>query len=167
MPTAYEYVQWHARNFTLEEWTDPTILTFVDSRVLEALDDLRDAFGGAIFPSKRSDGWARTSGSDGSQHYAVGRLSTACDIFPDHPVMECWLEALADRRWGGFGLYLDTLHTPTQPAAMMHLDLRPGKRILWVRNEMGRYVYEHKDPDRFWELVSRVPKHKRRTRISQ
>lgn len=158
MPTAYEYVQNYSANFALHEWSDPTVLTFVDERVLVALDDLRDRFGRPIYPSQVDAGWARMTGSPTSQHYADGRLATAADIFPERPVLDCWLAAIADPRWGGFGLYLDTRAAPKQPGSMLHLDLREGPRVFWVRNEIGQYIYKTGDAYRFWELVSRVPK---------
>lgn len=152
-----------SRWFTASEWPDPNILSLVHARVLQNLDTLRDRYGEPIHPSQHPDGWARQRGSVTSQHYAVGRLSTAADVFPAGDVLACWLEALRMPEWGGIGLYLDTKLNAAQPGAMMHLDLRTGPRRLWVRNEIGEYIYHHDSPKRFWDTLPRVRGHKWRS----
>lgn len=63
---------------------------------------LREASGLPLIPSPVHDGWARTSGSKGSRHYAVGRLSDAGDIFPARGrLMECGLRAQERTEIGG------------------------------------------------------------------
>lgn len=151
--TAYRY-----GNFSPSEWPDPTVLKLVDTRVLAGLNKLRDMHGKALHPSKHPDGWSRTTGSTTSRHYAVGRLSDAGDFFPEGDVLECWLKAIQMPEWGGFGLYLDTKKSIYQPGAMMHLDLRPGPRVFWIRNEIGEYVLKDKEPAKFWNALARVRK---------
>lgn len=158
MPSAYDYIERGlARNFRLDEWPDPVALTMLDSRVLEGADALRDRVGRAIHPSQHLEGFARTTGSQSSRHFAgSGRMSDAGDWFPTGDIMEWWLAAVEDRRWGGIGVYLDTAirSNPPQPTSMLHLDLRPGPRLFWVRNETGEYIY-HTDR-RFWKALSRA-----------
>lgn len=149
----------HSRYFSLSEWPDPNVLSMVDAEVIKGLDSLRYRFGAPILPSKHPGGWARLDGSTDSQHYAKGRLATAADVFPVGPVLDCWLAAIEDPFWGGIGLYLDTRLSPSQPGAMLHLDIRSEPRIMWVRNEVGKYTYKHTEPDKFWGLVGRVPRH--------
>jgi len=153
--TALQYLP-RSGNFTASEWPDVNVLALVDARVLQNLDTLRDRHGQAIHPSRHPDGWARASGSVTSQHYAVGRLSTAADVFPAGDVLSCWLQALAMPVWGGIGLYLDTRLHSLQPGAMMHLDIRTGPRKLWIRNEVGEYISESLAPQRFWDALPRV-----------
>jgi hypothetical protein len=142
--------------FALDEWPDPKNLKHVDARVLFALDELRERYGQRIYPSRAAGGWARFSGSQTSKHYAVDRLCTAGDIFPAGSVLDCWMHAIQMRQWGGFGLYLDTNRNEFQPGPMMHLDLRTGPRVFWVRNEVGSYIYKSEDPVKFWKAVARV-----------
>lgn len=152
---AYEYLP-NARNFSASEWFEPEILKLVSAQVLQELDHLRDRCGFALHPSQLSDGWARTTGSTTSRHYAGGGLSIAGDFFPAGDVLECWVKAVEMPHWGGFGVYLDTNLNEKQPRAMMHLDLRTGPRVFWVRNEIGDYIYKHENPQRFWENLIRA-----------
>lgn len=157
MATAYDYLEnGRARNFRLDEWDDPVALTMLDARVLEGADALRDRVGRPLHPSRHPEGFVRTAGSKTSQHYAVNRLSTAGDFFPTGDILKWWLAAVEDRRWGGIGVYLDTeiKVNPPQPTSMLHLDLRPGPRVLWVRNEVGDYIYHTEK--RFWKALIRA-----------
>lgn len=152
MTTAYDYIA-KSRYFKRHEWPDPTVLAYADARLLVGLDALRDAINRPIHPSQHPEGLVRFDGSETSQHYVGnGRLSTAIDFFPEGDVRECWLHAVADPRWGGFGIYLDTKRLPRQPGPMMHLDLRGGPRVFWVRTATGKYIYAHKRPNMFWKL---------------
>lgn len=123
-------------------------LSRVDARVVQALQVWRDLCGKPIALTPVPEGIFRTEGSPTSQHFAVGRLSTALDVFPADP-REAYLHALDVEAFRGIGLYLDT-----RPSQMMHVDVRSGKRILWVRDK-GTYVYMHKEPERFMSLLGR------------
>ena len=159
MTTAYDIVAAGTLEYlTLDEWAHPDELKLTSSEVVTGIDELRRRHGAPIYPSRAEGGWARTTGSTGSQHYAVDRLSTAGDFFPGGDVLNCWLHAVAMPQWGGFGLYLDTQLSTMQPGAMMHLDLRPGSRLFWIRNEVGEYVYKHEEPAKFWNALTRVRK---------
>lgn len=153
---AYEAVLHNNTHFSLDEWPEPDILKKVEGSVILNLSALRELHGSPIHPSQNPNGWARVGGSTTSRHYAVGRLSDAADFFPEGRVLDCWLTAVSMKVWGGFGLYLDTNKNPRQPGAMMHLDQRPGPRVFWIRNEVGTYIYKHRDPEMFWEALHRV-----------
>jgi len=155
MATALEYLP-NSRHFNPSEWSDAGILEYVDSKVLVGMDTLREGSGIALHPSRLSDGWARFTGSKTSRHYAEGRLSDAADFFPASNVLDCWLAAMENPLWGGFGLYLDTRRSKFQPGPMMHLDCRPGKRIFWVRDYKGKMVFLHKNSAQFWALIDKV-----------
>lgn len=156
MTTALEVIDL-VRHFSPHEWSDPSILSLIDADVLLGLAALRERHGKPIHPSRHPEGWVRHGGSTTSMHYVGdGRLGRAADFFPEGDVRDCWLHAIEDSRWGGFGLYLDTKRNARQPGPMMHLDLRPGPRVFWVRTATGRYVYKHERPNQFWRLFEEV-----------
>lgn len=114
-----------------------------DPDLIYRLQDYRTALGCIIRPSLARGGLARFDGSATSRHYAVGRLSDACDLFPETPPEHAWATALRMPAFGGIGIYFDTRNNQGNPAYMIHLDLRPtvaGVRTLWWRDD-GRYYY--------------------------
>lgn len=129
-------------------------LELIDSRVITTLQAMRLALGQAIYPSPLKDAWARLDGSTTSQHYAVGRLSKAGDIFPERGyLMVCWLIAQQQRDVKGLGLYTDTNGLDGGPWPMLHFDLRnSGKRVFWVRESGTYYTLGSEDAD-FWRVV--------------
>lgn len=140
-------------HFSLSEWPDPSVLVDLDPRVITELDALRKRHGLAIHPSRHPRGFARPEPSN-SRHSSFGRLADAADVFPEGHVLDCW--ALAQEGpWGGIGVYLDTrISPPLQPGPMLHLDLREGERVMWVRD--GDYIYRNTDPARFWSLIAKT-----------
>lgn len=135
-------------------------LSLVDADLLHVIQHLRTASGIPMTPSPTEGAWGRTSGSPGSRHYAVGRLSDAGDIFPKKGrVLDLWLAAQAFRHRliGGIGLYADTRGPDGTPWPMIHLDLRPA-RLLWtseVTHDRRVYYYQAA-PEDFWRVVARV-----------
>lgn len=116
-------------------------LNHVEANLILALDEFRAKLGEPVLPSPVLAGWYRTTGSQGSRHYAQGRLSDAGDVFPDCNIVHALLTAMRQRAWGGIGVYLDTTGPNGQPWPMLHLDLRPGEQVLWMRLPGNRYVY--------------------------
>lgn len=127
-----------------------TPLECLDARVLTTLQQIRYVLGQPIYPSPVRGAWVRLTGPATSRHYAVGRLSDAGDIFPERGyIMQCWLAAQEMKQVGGLGLYTDTHGPDGGPWPMMHFDLRPGRRLFWVR-ENGNYHYLKQDSTAFW-----------------
>lgn len=116
-------------------------LRYTTAELILGLDELRDLLGSPILPSPLEAGWYRQSGSTGSRHYASGRLSDAGDVFPDCNIVHALLTAMRQRVWGGIGVYLDTTGPNGNPWPMLHLDLRPGEQVLWMRLSGDRYIY--------------------------
>jgi len=129
-------------------------LNFIDAEVVLKLQELREMFGFPILPSPIEEGWARKNGSKDSQHYAVDRLSTAGDIFPERGyIIDCWLTAQQIPEIMGLGLYLDTNGIDGNFWPMMHFDLRKtSKRVFWIR-ENGKYYYLK---NHFWHYFNKL-----------
>jgi len=153
---AYEFIEkGYAEHFTLTEWPVPEDLRFVDYKVIEYLDDLRESFGHAIYPSQLPAGLVRNDGSQTSRHYVGdGQLGQAVDVFPSVNTLECWLKAIENRAWFGIGVYLDTNVSRMQPQPMLHLDIDNSRssRSLWVRD--GDYIFKSTNPEKFWKKLS-------------
>lgn len=115
------------------------VIHLMDPGILMALDELREKSGVSIYPSIDPEGWARKNGSKTSRHYAVGRLSDACDIFPKKDAYHVFTVAQS-MKFGGIGIYFDTKKTYRQPGPMLHIDLRPV-RVVWARDDRGMYIY--------------------------
>lgn len=158
---AYEFIdKGFSDNFKLNEWRDPEELKYVDYRVIMNLDDLRDAHGNPIYPSRAEGGLIRTTGSVTSRHHvdpSIGKLGQAIDVFPEGDVRLCWLRAVENTNWGGIGVYLDTNRNELQPGPMMHLDIDPrnGFRAFWIRVG-GDYVFLHEKPNQFWFYLAKA-----------
>ena len=133
-------------------------LSLTDSRTILVLQRARNIGRFSIFPGGYQDNWGRTGGSKTSEHYAVGRLSTAGDIFPARgKVLRLWI-ILQNIEWvGGLGLYLDVNGPDGQPWIMLHYDLRESKneRTFWIRDAY-KYTLLHLNPDKFWHLFKHV-----------
>lgn len=131
-------------------------LNHVDADLVLGLDELRDMLDSPILPSPVLAGWYRTSGSQNSEHYAVGRLSRAGDVFPDSNIVHALLTAMRQRAWGGIGVYLDTTGPNGQPWPMLHLDLRRGEQVLWMRLPGDRYIYPQSSAGARREFAQRL-----------
>jgi uncharacterized protein YcbK (DUF882 family) len=107
---------------------------FVDSRVIYALDELRKQLGKPIIISPVKGSVARfDDGSKTSQHYAVGRKSTAVDVlFPESSLHDVFVTASTITVIGGIGLYPDW-----NPHHGAHIDTRQRKPNGGVYNWMG------------------------------
>ena len=92
------------KRFKAEEFPSQKEIDMTDLRLFKTLDEFAIDLGYPVYPSRAKGALARDYGSSGSQHYAIGRLSTACDFFPDCSIIRAFLMAL--RYFGGVGLYL-------------------------------------------------------------
>jgi len=105
------------------------------------LDRLRAYMGVPVYPSPAKGALARfDEKSKDSQHYAVGRLSTACDIFIDCNPFEAYIKILKSRLFKRIGIYFDT-HYKSKPWVMFHVDLK-DQDLMWIRNN-GKYIYSY------------------------
>ncbi|NCU32550.1 MAG: hypothetical protein EOM23_06380 [Candidatus Moranbacteria bacterium] len=128
----------------------------IDKRLILKLQKKRNSTGIPIIPSPLREGWYRLSGSSASRHYAVNRASDAGDLFVKRGnIIDFWLECVKDNDIGGIGLYFDTTGPDGKPWIMMHIDLRPGKRAMWIRDE-GKYYSINRDKKAFWNAFKKV-----------
>jgi hypothetical protein len=129
---------------------------YADPELIYALDSFAIALGSPVHPSPAPGALARFDGSVTSRHYAINRRSDGSDVFCSCPIFKAWSTALQAGEFNGIGVYFDT-HYRGDSWPMLHLDMRPpGKRIVWFRDEEGRYHYPKTDPD-FWQnLVDRL-----------
>lgn len=140
-------VDWkQIRYFNPNEWPKG-VLGFVDGRLINALDQLRQQLKQAIYPSPVYEGWARHSGSVHSRHYVGSinnpmRLSDAGDFFCDGVPSEVWRTIVNMNVFGGIGMYTDT-HYHGEARIMFHVDLRTigAAGALWWTRVDGKYYY--------------------------
>lgn len=104
---------------------------YADIFFLRQLDAFAIALDKAVYPSPVSGALARFKGSKTSRHYAIGRLSDACDIFCNCQISKAWTMAL--QFFTGVGVYFDT-HYKGVSWPMLHVDSRP-KTLIWYRDE--------------------------------
>lgn len=135
-------------------------LQFIEAELVLALSEYRERLGYPVVPSPVLAGWYRFGGSVISRHYVgpdsgeVERLSDAGDVFPKVDIRKALLVALGCEWWGGVGVYLDTDGPSGKPEPMLHLDLRPGRR-LWMRYK-GRYIYPLRSSRELAEFFARL-----------
>jgi len=123
--------------FTPKEFSeDPD--EHADPQLIMNLDEYRRQLGRRVHPSPVKGALARLEGSTTTQHYAVGRKSTAVDVFPEGSILEAWMLALTLGLWGGIGIYFDT-HYEEKEWCMLHLDLREN-HLIWYRVDK-KYFY--------------------------
>jgi hypothetical protein len=126
------------KNYKKDEFPkDPT--KYANPELIIRLDKLRDFLGKPVYPSPVKNALARFSGSKTSRHYAVGRLSDACDVFIEGDKFEVYSKVLKSNLFTGIGLYFDTKYK-NKPWMMMHLDLRENP-LMWFRDIT--YYYPH------------------------
>jgi len=133
------------------------VLEHIDGDYVLGLSEYRDRLGHQVVPSPVIEGWYRTEGSEGSRHYAVGRLSDAGDVFPKCDIREAFMVAMGCEWWGGIGVYLDTTGPSGESEPMLHLDQRAG-RTIWMRYK-GRYIYPMNsaaEMNEFYQRLSEV-----------
>jgi len=155
MTTAAIDLDWTTINrFSPGEWP-PGVLEKMNGNVILALADIRD--------SLPRDHRMTPSPVPGTSRHSLegGRLSDATDIYMDAwpHAYAAWEKALHHPAIGGLGFYLDKwIGNPNNNRPMLHFDCRDEK-IYWVcyraPNGNDVYVYHHRDPERFHQLMSR------------
>jgi hypothetical protein len=149
-------------NFKPYEFIDDTDM--VEPELIYSMDSLRNRAKNRIFPSPVRGSMVRFDGSETSQHYAVGRLSTAIDIFCEGYPMVSFIEILNTKNFNGIGVYVDTNGPDGKPWTMFHIDIR--KRgfddthpLIWVsrveivnRKKKRKYYYPQTH-SQYWSLL--------------
>lgn len=141
-------------NFSKDEFPEG-VLANLDAEFIRTLSKFRDNLGSELYPSPLPDGWVRTKGSKGSQHYAVGRLSTAGDVFLSESQDPRTAFTRACQYFKGVGIYYDTIYEG-KPRIMLHIDTR-DTATTWCRHK-GNYIYPNKskaEADTFYFLLNR------------
>jgi hypothetical protein len=121
----------HITHFKPSEFPSQKEIDLTEPRLFKTLDGFRVDLGYPIYPSPVKGALAREYGSKTSRHYAIGRLSTAVDIFPDCSVYHAFI--IATQYFGGVGVYFDT-HFKGRKWIMLHVDLRQTKTH-WYRDD--------------------------------
>jgi hypothetical protein len=137
-----------ARNFGRHEF--PETVEGLRPEFIDRLQKYREALGRAIHPSPNPAGWVRRTGRPDSRHHVSN--ADAGDVFPAGDVLDAFL--VACRFFGGVGIYYDTRFRD-RPWPMLHLDMRPGRPLVWCRYE-GDYYYPHHSEEHrnyFWCLA--------------
>ena len=134
--------------FKKHEFPSVREISLADPIVFKTLDNYAICLKQPVHPSPARGALSRTYGSKLSQHYAVGRLSTAVDFFPDGDIMIAWITAL--HYFGGVGAYFET-HYQGEKRIMIHGDLR-NKQVLWYRDKSS-YHYIH-SPKQYKDLFN-------------
>ena len=124
------------------------------------LDDFRDDISKAIIPSLADGALCRyTEEAKKSAHYAVGRQSTAVDVFIPN-AKPSWIFARAMLfGFGGVGVYFDTHNNHGNPETMYHFDIRHlvdnRKRTCWYR-ENKKYYWIRNAENTASEFLERI-----------
>lgn len=151
--TNAQNMKWNSNHFDQSEFPSNS-LEHISAKFMRRLFAFRELTGVPMTPSPNPDGWARFTGSKGSRHYAVRRLSDAGDLFPAEDADIRLLLVQACQMFNGFGFYLDT-KLNGKSRTMIHLDQRPMP-LVWARYR-GEYIYpsnSRKDSDRFFYLLN-------------
>jgi hypothetical protein len=132
------------------------------SSLIYTLDDIRKEWRQRIFPSPVKGALARFKGSGTSQHYAIGRKSTAVDIFPEGIPIVFLLTLQRFPQIKGIGIYRDTFGPDGQYWTMFHIDVREKgfndtAPLIWISlkdySGMRKYYYPQKDTSK-WALLN-------------
>ena len=117
-------------------------IDLTDPRLFYKLNDYRADLDFKVHPPPVHGALARESGKATSRHFAIGKLSTAVDFFPDCDIKQAWLCTI--HYFGGVGVYFDTCYKHRK-WCMLHGDLRQNQ-TLWYR-ENGIYHTLHTEAD--------------------
>ncbi len=135
-----------------------SMLPWLDERVIWAITRLRLLTGQRMTPSPAPGAIARTWKTK-SQHYSIGRISTAVDLFILEGTLQTVYEAaLKLPEIGGFGAYPEW-----KPHHGVHIDIRPRKGRLhtWMaENKEGEQIYSALNWERVEALTAPLHAHK-------
>jgi len=156
-----------ADNFSPYEFPENT--SFAEPELFYRLSRLRKLIDRKIFPSPAQGALARMTGSPSSQHYALGRLSTACDIFCEGTPIQNFISLIGSKLFNGIGVYLDTIGIDGLPWVMFHVDTRElnnDSPVIWIvtkTNNNNNYYYPQDNPES-WSLLKHDLLYKDRTK---
>lgn len=133
-----------------------SVLKFMDSKIIEALIQVRLNANCPVIPSKNPEAHVRFTGSEGSQHYAVDRLATATDFYvPDNRTASTVYEACKQvPEIKGLGIYFDW----SMKKVAFHIDIRPTPfRTQWVCPqglESREYIFLHHSHVKYYQTLA-------------
>lgn len=136
---------------------------YAEPELMYSLGNLRKLLGTKMRPSPVPGALARLHGKETSQHYAIGRKSTASDEFIEGIPFEIYSKILYSNLFTGIGIYLDTNGVDGMPWIMFHLDIRKRDYpFIWIVKKMyntkkqiigDKYYYPEYDP-KYWSLLN-------------
>lgn len=133
---------------------------YAEPELIYSLDFVRMSLSERIYPSPVKGALARFSGDSKTQHYAIGRKSTAMDVFCEgYPIVN-FLSILQLKIFNGVGIYLDTYGPDGLPWVMFHFDMRKNpfsltQPLIWVAtrtHNKNNYFYPQINPQ-YWKLL--------------
>lgn len=138
-----------------------------EPKLIYSLGFLRKLTNEKMFPSPAPGALARMEGRNSSQHFAVGRKSTASDVFCEGIPIANVFSILSSKWFNGVGIYIDTIGPDGLPWIMFHLDLRPigfdtETPLIWITEKeydfkkgktVTKYRYPQSDP-KYWKLLN-------------
>lgn len=138
--------------FTPSEWPGDTA-SRLSEIVLTALFKVRAHYGKPMRPSPLERAHIRDEAGT-SRHQSPHHDATDLFLLAGDDVAGFLKAAQRVPEVNGIGIYLDrTLGTQTLP--LIHLDTRPGERIMWIQAGRGEpYIYEHRDPAQYYKILS-------------
>lgn len=136
---------------------------YAEPELIYSLGKLRKLLDSIMRPSPVSGALARLYGKGTSQHYAIGRKSTASDVFIEGIPFEIYSKILYSKLFTGIGIYLDTNGPDGLPWVMFHLDIRQMEYpFVWISKKMydprkrvfrTYYKYPSQNQDH-WKLLN-------------
>ena len=152
-------INWDLINY-FSESEFPENPIYAEPELIYQLDFVRNRLNQRMFPSPIKGGLARFSGSSTTQHYAIGRKSTAIDVFCEgYPIINI-ISIIQIHVFNGIGIYLDTTGPDGLPWIMFHLDLRKtpfsvNQPLIWIATKTqgkNNYFYPQYNPE-YWKLL--------------
>lgn len=138
-------------HFTPGEFSENPI--YAEPALIYAFDISRGSLKQKMRPSPVKGALARFMGNKDTEHYAVGRRSTAGDVFCEgYPIIN-FVSLVSLRLFNGIGIYLDTIGPDGLPWVMFHLDIRKkgfdeNNPLIWFCEKInGINVYTYPQYD--------------------